>query len=533
MADFSNLLADLSLPENAPLVCGMMRGVEKESLRVSGLGALAHTPHPKALGSALTHGQITTDFSEALMEFITPPSHQVDAVIDQLAAIHQFTHLHLADEHLWPNSMPCMLGEDDSIPVAQYGSSNVGQMKTIYRLGLSQRYGRKMQTIAGIHYNFSLPSPFWAHLHSQALSNLDMQQFRTVRYFDLIRNFRRYYWLLIYLFGASPAVCGCFVSDRDHKLQRWNESGRTLYLPYATSLRMGDLGYQSNAQKSLVIDYNQLGSYLRTLCSAISTPYPEYAELGTLGADGKPSQLNTSLLQIENEFYSAIRPKRTARYGETALTALCYRGVEYIEVRCVDLNPYEPLGISREQMLLLDIFLLYCCLQPSPRTFEKEFRAVQENQLRTVNRGREPGLKLVTTDGEKPLQQWGLELMDAMLPVAELLDSACGNQGYGAALALFRTYLVDPELTPSARLLHDMREQKLEFLELTLAMAKQHSRHFQSQPQDSELLAQMAAIAEQSLAEQADIESKDDLTFEQYLRNYYAQYDFCSRAEMS
>lgn len=532
MADLSELLASLQEPANAPLVCGMLRGVEKESLRVGPDGLLAQTPHPKALGSALTHSQITTDFSEALLEFITPPSHQVDTVIDQLRAIHQFTYRNLGSERLWPASMPCKLGAEQDIPVGQYGTSNVGQMKTIYRLGLGERYGRKMQTIAGIHYNFSLPSPFWAYLHARERSNKDMQHYRTERYFDLIRNFRRYYWLLIYLFGASPAVCACFVEGKDHALEQWETSPCTYYHPYATSLRMGDLGYQSDAQKSLLVDYNQLEYYLRTLCSAINTSYPAYEDIGLYDAQGNPQQLNTSLLQIENEFYSAIRPKRTARPGETALTALYYRGVEYIEVRCVDLNPYEPLGISRDQMLLLDVFLLYCCLQPSRHTYEKEFRAIQENQKRTVYQGRDPAIRLINGDKEPLLSDWGLELLDGMAPMATLLDNACGNQGYLAALEHFRAYLKDPDLTPSGRMLKEMREQKIGFYELVNGLAQQHSDYFASHPLSEQEIADFTAMADESLAEQASLEASDAVSFKQYLKDYYEQYDFCSRASL-
>ncbi|GAA6169075.1 glutamate--cysteine ligase [Sessilibacter corallicola] len=530
MADINSLIEDLKQPENSPLLYGILRGLEKESLRVDTGGGIAKTRHPKELGSALTHSQITTDFSESLLEFITPPSHQVGSVIENLMATHQFTHGALNGEHLWPASMPCLLDKDEDIPVALYGNSNVGRMKTIYRQGLGHRYGRKMQTISGIHYNFSLPSPFWAYLHGREKTSLDLQQFRTERYFDLIRNFRRYYWILLYLFGASPAVCGCFVEGKDHNLDKWDQKGETFYRPYATSLRMGDLGYQSDAQSSLLVDYNDLGSYLRTLCRAINTPYKDYTDLGVQNGAGDYQQLNASLLQIENEFYSAIRPKRTARTGETALTALFYRGVEYIEVRCVDLNPYEPLGISRNQMLFLDTFLLYCLLEPSPQTFEKEFRAIQENQKRTVYEGRDPNLKLIANGSEKPLRQWGQQLLESMRPVAELLDISCGNQGYMAALESQCALIENPELTPSAKILQAMKDNNQSFFEHVMSLAQSHSKYFKTVGIDESSYKRLQDMAEDSLLEQAKIEVKDKLSFEDYLQDYYAQYDFCARA---
>lgn len=532
MADLHELLTSLKEPANAALICGMMRGVEKESLRVGPDGSIALTEHPKALGSALTHPQITTDFSEALLEFITPPSHQVDAVMDELRAVHQYTYSNIEQERLWPASMPCMLGDDDTIPVGQYGDSNVGRMKSIYRLGLGQRYGRKMQTIAGIHYNFSLPSPFWAFLHARDRSSKDMPLYRTERYFDLIRNFRRYYWLLIYLFGASPAVCGCFVKGREHNLEAWDNTGRTLYHPYATSLRMGDLGYQSDAQKSLLVDYNKLDYYLHTLCAAIKTSYLPYEKLGLFDSTGYPQQLNTSLLQIENEFYSPIRPKRTARSGETALTALYYRGIEYIEVRCLDLNPYEPLGIGRDEMLFLDTFLLYCCLQESPHTYEKEFRAIQENQKRTVYQGRDPQVRLINGNEQPLLKDWGLALMEKMAPIAELLDTTCSAQGYSKALQRFKQSLVDPDQTPSGRMLNDMREKNIGFFELVDGLAQKHADYFANLPVDQQEVETLKAAAKTSLQKQADIEEQDNASFEQYLQDYYDQYDFCAKAKL-
>ena len=142
------------------------RGIERECLRVTAEGTLAQTPHPRALGSALTHPSITTDYSEALLEFITPVSRDIDETLDILARIHGFVYRQLGDELLWSSSMPCIVSGDAGIPVARYGQSNVGRMKTVYRYGLGHRYGRLMQAIAGVHYNFSMPEAYWARAHA-------------------------------------------------------------------------------------------------------------------------------------------------------------------------------------------------------------------------------------------------------------------------------------------------------------------------------------------------------------------------------
>ncbi len=351
-----NLLAEDTASR---ILLGITRGIEKESLRVTPAGTIAQTPHSSLLGSALTHPQITTDFSEALLEFITPPSTNANEILQTLEDIHRFTYQQIGNEILWTSSMPCQLSGESDIPVGKYGSSNIGAMKHTYRLGLGHRYGRLMQTIAGIHYNFSVPDELMELLRKNEKSTLSPQDFKTENYFSLIRNFRRHFWLLLYLFGASSGICSSFVKGRDHQLIQFDADEHSLYLPYATSIRMSDLGYQSKAQDKLTVCYNSLQSYIRTLGETLAEPYPGYESIGLKDSAGDYKQLNLNILQIENEFYSPIRPKRTARPGQSPLRALQAAGVEYIEVRCIDLNPFLPLGIDRAQVDFMDIFLLY------------------------------------------------------------------------------------------------------------------------------------------------------------------------------
>jgi glutamate--cysteine ligase len=345
------------------------RGVEKESLRVQPDGALALTPHPQALGAALTHPHVTTDFSESQLELITGVHADPQACADELTQIHQVV-LHAlraaGDEMLWVASMPCGLPTDETIPLGRYGSSNVGRAKSVYRMGLGHRYGRRMQTISGIHYNWSMPE----------VSNDD--------YFGLIRNFRRHSFLLLYLFGASPAVCSSFVAGREHELDVLR--GRTMYLPHATSLRMGRLGYQSDAQAALAVSYNSLERYGASLEQGLTQVHPPYEAVGIRSPGGEYNQLSTTLLQIENEFYGTIRPKRVIFRGERPLHALRERGVEYVEVRCMDLDPFVRVGIETSTMRFLDVFLLHCLLSDSPPDSAQEIGALARNQHRTAAR---------------------------------------------------------------------------------------------------------------------------------------------------
>lgn len=518
-------LQALSRPDLAGIINEIQRGIEKESLRIDPDGRLAQTPHPAGLGSALTHSYITTDYSEALLEFITPVSTSIERSLTTLEDVQSFVYQHLGDELLWAASMPCIVAGDEGIPVARYGSSNTARMKTVYRYGLGHRYGRMMQAIAGIHYNFSMPRAYWEWSWRAAGGEGEISDYISDRYLGLIRNFRRYSWLLIYLYGASPAVCASFLRGRDHHgLQPFDEQGRSLYLPFGTALRMGDLGYNSSAQKNLNVCYNSLDRYVETLRSAILKPHPAYRDIGA-GQGSDYQQLNDSLLQIENEFYSPIRPKRVARPGETALNALRRGGIEYVEVRCVDVSPFSPVGLDAEQVRFLDTFLLYCLLEESPDCGDAEQAMQAANLEAVVNRGRQPGLLLQTCSGERPLAQWAAELLAAMQPVAALQDTACSCSLYGASLQSQNSKVADPELTPSARILREMREQDLPFFRLAMNYSLRWADHFRSRPLAPETQSAFEEEVRRSIAAQREIEAADNISFEQYLRNYYAQYE--------
>src|SRR5579863_6007485 len=275
---FERRLAALVNGGAPQLLQGGAKGVEKESLRVLPTGALAATAHPAALGSALTNEHITTDYSEALIELVTPPFKHSWELLQYLLDLHQFVYRHLGDELLWATSMPCAIERDEDIPLAQYGSSHIGRMKTVYRNGLGLRYGRMMQAISGVHFNYSFPLPFWeAWAAARAVRSADTA-FVSASYFDLLRNYRRYGWLVLYLFGVSPVVCKSFLRGRQLGLRDFGAG--TAYEPYATSLRMSDVGYRNRNQAGLEVSVNSLEEYVRDLQRAITTPHPPYEALG-------------------------------------------------------------------------------------------------------------------------------------------------------------------------------------------------------------------------------------------------------------
>ena len=484
----------------ADRLAGMLRGVEKESLRTLPDGKLALTPHPQELGSPLTHPNITTDFSESQLELVTGVHGSAEACLDELTRIHQEVYRVLArhgEEMLWVASMPCGLPTDETIPLGRYGNSNVGRAKSVYRMGLGHRYGRRMQMISGIHYNWSLPG----------LDNAG--------YFGLIRNFRRNAFLLLYLFGASPAVCSSFVDGRQHALELL--AGKTMYRPHATSLRMGRLGYQSDAQASLAVSYNSLEGYAASLHEALSVPYPPYEAIGLQNLGGDYNQLDTSLLQIENEFYGTIRPKRVIAAGERPLHALRERGVQYVEVRLMDLNPFLDVGIDADTMRFLDLFLLHALLSDSPPDTPDEIEALKHNQHLTAERGREPGLRLQRGGAEVLLVDWAAEVLTELAPIARHLDALNGGSAYSGALAMAQARMEHPATLPSAQVLQGIAAVEVpSFVGFVRERSQAAREALMALPYPVGEQARFAALAEESVEAQKAIEAADEIPFEQY-----------------
>lgn len=508
------------LREDAPpeMLRGGLKGIEKESLRVTEDGRLAQTPHPRVLGSALTHPAITTDYSEALLEFITEPHADVTDAIAELGDIHRYTATRIGDEILWATSMPCALDGEDGIPIADYGGSNVGFMKHVYRRGLAWRYGKVMQTIAGSHFNYSLPDSVWPLLIDCEGSVESVRAYRDDAYFALVRNFQRYGWLVPYLAGASPAICRSFAPEG---LTGFSTLGSgTMYLPHATSLRMSDIGYKNEDQAGMGICYNSLSSYVRTLTRAITTPWPRYQEIGTQ-VDGEWRQLNCNRLQIENEYYSFVRPKQIAESGERPTLALERRGVAYVEIRALDIDPDHPEGVSEPMLRFLELFLIFCALQDSPVIDDDERREIERNQRLAATCGRQPGL-LLGREGEAiGLRDWGLELVEALQPLAELMDSGADAPVFTEALIHQRRKLTDPDLTPSARQLATLADHGQSFFRQAMETSRSHMRSLQEPALSPDQDARYSELARRSLEAQAAVEAADGEPFEVYLARYF------------
>ena len=495
-----------------------LRGMEKESLRVTPDGYIAQTGHPRALGSALTHRYITTDYSEALLEFITPPERSTAAALRFLGDIHQFAYEHLGDELLWALSMPCRIRSEQDIPLARYGHSNVGIMKTVYRRGLGHRYGRYMQAISGVHFNYSLPDAFWPVYAGIERSRRDAPAFKSDAYLAVVRNVRRLDWLLLYLFGASPAVCRCFLREDARGLESFDRD--TFFAPWATSLRMSDLGYKNTSQAELHISANSLEEYIRDLTHAIRTPHPAYQQLGVL-VGGEYRQLNPNQLQIENEYYSTIRPKRSALSGERPTAALRRGGIEYVELRALDVSPFDPAGAGEGELKFCEAFLIYCLLLDSPPIDRAEQRDIDLNHVTVARRGREPGLALRRGGREVPMAAWAREVIEGTLGVAEILDRGPFG-GYEAAVREAAALVASSERTPSARLLAELRSGGCSLAEYGLEISRQVRAAFRAlRPTDNRHRDELLKESEESLERQRWIESHDQMPFAEYLAAYY------------
>ncbi|MEM7210142.1 MAG: glutamate--cysteine ligase [Pseudomonadota bacterium] len=504
------------------VLSGRRIGLEKESLRVDPNGVIAQTDHPRALGSALTHSAITTDYSEALLEMVTPAFGEMRETLGFLDETHRFIFQNLDDEILWSTSMPCVLDGDASIPIAEYGSSNAATMKTTYRRGLGHRYGRVMQAIAGIHYNYSYPESFWELLRDIKGSNQDLQTFVSESYIGMIRNLHRYGWLVPYLFGASPAICRSFLGSAETPLDELFE--HSYYGPYATSLRMGDIGYQNAKEGELGIrvDYSSLGAYVESLSKAINTSSEQYKQFG-LEKNGEWQQLNFNVLQIENEHYSTVRPKQILRGEEKPTLALAKRGVAYIELRSLDVNVFEPLGISEEHMRFLESFLLFSLVAPSPPLPDYEQLEVKANFNSVAFAGRDPKLQLQRNGESIGLRTWAEEIFDYLSLGCDLLDAGREHHIYCSALQQQRAKIKDPDRTPSARILNEMMQNKEEFFEFSLRYSEQHRSYFKSRPLDHETESRFEEMAIDSLDKQRKIEAADTLSFDEFLHEYFSQ----------
>ena len=504
------------------IIHNCLRGIEKENLRVTQEGTIAKTTHPISAGSSLTHDHITTDFSEALIELVTKPFKNIRSLRKNLYLLNsEIWRILENNEWLWPTSMPPYIHNEKNISIANYGKSYIGKMKHIYRVGLSNRYGRIMQIIAGIHFNFSFPKILWENWKKIINSKKNIRIFQSERYMQLIRNFYKEYWIFPYLFGASPS---CMKSSILGNIPKYlvNIGNSTFISQYATSLRLSDLGYQNNFQSTLKISYNNIDSYSMNLLNATQKIHPIFSNIG-VKVNSKYKQLNASILQIENEFYSPIRPKSIFQSGKMPSLLLKEKGVEYIEIRIFDLNPFEKLGISYSQIIFIEIFLWYCVVKKNEFMSDIEYKKAEYHYTQVVLQGRNPKLYFSIDNLKKiSFQERANKLFEKLYQIAIWLDKYGKTKKYVSAMNEQYKIINNISLTPSQRLLLNI--EKLGFMEANSKLAKKQKKFFQFYTVSNIEKIFFENLKKKSLQKKKELESKiQKYSFDEYLYNYFQQ----------
>lgn len=489
-------------------------GFEKESLRIDNSG-ISVSPHPKSLGASVSNSYITTDFSESQLELITPPFRgNLDPLL-ALEDIHHFVMKNINDELLWPLSMPPVIRNDKEIIVASFGSSYEGLFKHIYRLGLTNRYGKRMQTISGFHFNYSLPIEIWPYLQREKSQSL--VKVKTDYYFNMLRNIYQFNWLLLYLFGASPVISKDLVnSDKDHFIEL---DDHNLYLPYATSLRMSEYGYSNSDRKSTYVSINSLEEYVSDLRSATSTHESRYSQFDKV----KNGQLNSNILQIEAEYYAVARAKSSAQASRRQSTNLSNGGVDFIEIRSIDLNPFSRVGIQREAVIFLEIFMMYCLFFNSKKIDRDTMKSFQENDEAVAKFGRKPNLKILRNQKSFSMKKWAFEIFEEMLPIAEKMDN--GSSIYSNTLSVMKSKFTDPDQLLSSKILKKLNREKISHDQLGISLAESYKNEYiKRKISKNKIWKTLLDERDRSLREQEDLETitrESDKTFNEFKNSYY------------
>ena len=394
------------------------RGIEKEFFRVDKKGFISNSPHPASLGSALTNKFITTDFSEAQLELVTPVFEDINDLNDFLYSLHVFVGKNISeDELLWPYSMPPKIENESDINLGYYHHSNIGLLKHVYRKGLKVRYGPTMQCVSGMHYNFSIKK--------NSLSKFTISSDQKVideAYLSLIRNFKRLYWFVLLMYGQTNVVDNSFIKNREHNLNKL--SSLDMYLKDATSLRMSEIGYQSKAQKNLDIKYNSLNDFLREIKKAITVPFAEFSNKGLKDAHGDYQQISDGIIQIENEYYDSIRPKRSAYNNLRPFDLLNNFGIEYLEIRGIDISPNVITGMSEHHIRFIDLFLIYCLVIPSDKINADEKKTIDKNEQTAIYQGRNENTKISYKGLSMQIHEAKNLLIDDLKLLAEFFEDS-------------------------------------------------------------------------------------------------------------
>ena len=483
-------------------------GIEREGLRVTH-NKLSDTMHPKLLGSSLTNKFITTDFAETQLELITHPLATKKNVINFLEDLHFFVHREIEDE-IWPFSMPPYIEKESDIEIADFGNSNSGLFRKTYRRGLSHRYGRFMQSISGLHLNYSFSNSLIQSILEQCSLPDDINT-RSEIYLKALRNIQKNNWLLLYFFGCSSFISKNFYND---KLNLLNHKD-SYYLPDSTSLRMSELGYQNQNQSGHHVSFDTLDEYCNDLLNLTEALSDKYESID-LFRDGQHQQLNQNFLQIEAEYYASCRPKSDVSQEGRPINILKSNGINYLELRSLDINPFSNIGIDAQTIGFLEAFLIYNCLSECTYLSSKSAEELKRNDLEVSKNGRSKFTKLLKNNSDISLYDEGSRILDGMSDISQALGH---DQSF---LEYYRSMLRDSSKTLSGRFALKTFEEDLEIEEFGYSLSKTYKDYFHKyNPKAKNFIEIIKSEVKRSEEEKKDIDLETQVSFHDYLKKYY------------
>lgn len=408
-------------------------GIERETHRVSPDGDISPSRHPESLKEP----SFTKDFAESQLELVTKPHGSIQGAIEELERLTETARDAIGTELLWPFSMPPLLPGEQAIRIARMGSGEAARLAERYRAGLSARYGVARQLICGVHLNVSFGEKLLMELKERAPLSMEetgQGSDRDAYYLRLVRNLFDDMPSLVMLFGSTP----------------FDANARTTDEGFAYSVRNSPKGYARTEYRPF-LELGSIAGHIAGIRRGMKTESDDFRKLGLI-RDGKPVQLNGRVFQKEKEFYAPIRFKRTPMAGEMALGALERRGVEYLELRFFDVDPFAKSGIAEDAVRLAHLFVVAGVSKGSiPKT-----NAELAGTLRQAD-------EAALSDPFKTESENGhlgnlLRTLASLAPLAKEMGSE-----YERTLDTYRARYQSPGSSPSAALAKGYRDSGLEW----------------------------------------------------------------------
>ena len=357
-------------------------GIEREGLRVDFTGKLSEKNHPIVFGDKIYNPYITTDFSESQLELITPTFSNIEETYKFLNALYDIVAMEINDEYLWPQSMPCIIPEDKDIPIAKFCGCEEGRVAREYREELFLKYGGKRQLISGIHYNFSFNENIIKKLYKNSHKLQDYKDFKDNIYLKVTRDYLRYRWLLIYILGCTGVVHESYQEECVKQLEEISKD--SFSNEGALSYRNSECGYKNKID--LFPNYNSVKDYVDSINKFIDEDF----------------------IDNHKELYAPIRLK--AKDPKYLLDSLINDGINYLEYRSIDINPFEKGGIALSDLHFINLFNLFLLIED-----ESDYENWQQEALINQN--------IIATHGQNNVElikdgksiskvEWGLEIIN-------------------------------------------------------------------------------------------------------------------------